>query len=332
MIVKAMGTRGSVPVSGPTKRKYGGNTTCWRIRSTRVSNDHEIIIDAGSGLIPLTEELPIGDLKSLTILFTHYHHDHVLSLGLCPMMYMKKIQKRVFGPQDNGKGALDAIKYVFQKPYFPVTDEQIKSSFISLTNNGIVSDHILVFYQDLYTTLTISEYEEIIQKAGQIEFIRDGRKLKVNLIDVLICRNMEISHPDKCVSYRFEEYGHNEVTRRIELSSCFVLMTDCEAQSAMPGFYKTFMAGAGLVAVDCQYSLEDYQKYAGFGHGSPDWVGILAANTDTHTVGIIHHDPGSTDDKVDGIVTQCRQAAEKRGVSLRSKKIIGIQDYMEFVL
>lgn len=241
MIVKAMGTRGSVPVSGPTKRKYGGNTTCWRIRSTRVSSDHEIIIDAGTGLIPLTEELSLKDLKSLTIFFTHYHADHLNGMGLCPIMYIKSITKQVFGPLDNGKGALDAVKYTFQKPYFPVTDEQIKSSFASLMNNGIASNHILAFYQDLNTSITLSEYEDTIAKEKQIEFTKDGQKIKVNLTDVLICRNMEVQHPDKCVAYRFEEYGKNPINKKVELTSCFVLITDCESHVAIPSFYKTFI-------------------------------------------------------------------------------------------
>jgi len=236
-----MGTRGSVPVSGPTKRKYGGNTTCWRIRSTRVSSDHEIIIDAGTGLIPLTEELSLKDLKSLTIFFTHYHADHLNGMGLCPIMYIKSITKQVFGPLDNGKGALDAVKYTFQKPYFPVTDEQIKSSFASLMNNGIASNHILAFYQDLNTSITLSEYEDTIAKEKQIEFTKDGQKIKVNLTDVLICRNMEVQHPDKCVAYRFEEYGKNPINKKVELTSCFVLITDCESHVAIPSFYKTFI-------------------------------------------------------------------------------------------
>lgn len=326
MIVKAFGTRGSVPVAGHNKRKYGGNTTMWRIRSTRVSNDNEIIIDAGSGLIPFTEELSLGDVKSLTILFTHYHHDHILSLGLCPMVYMKNIKKKVFGPADGQKGVMEALHYVFQKPYFPVSDEQIKSSFLSLLDNGIASNHVLVFHHDLNTSISLSEYDKIIHD-GQIEFERSGKKFKVNLHEVLICRNIEISHPDKCVSYRFEEYGTDG-----KLSSCFVLLTDCEGQSAIPGFYKMHLNGAHLVAVDCQYSVEDYQKYAGFGHGNPDWVGIIAQNTNVPRIGIIHHDPGSTDDKVDFVVTQCRQASEKRGVNLRQKEVFGICDYKEFVL
>lgn len=157
MIVKSYGTRGSVPVSGKNKSKYGGNTTCWRVRSQRVAPDTEIIVDGGSGLIPLTEDLNVGALRKVTLLFTHYHLDHINGLGLCSLMYIKKIRKQVFGPVDQGKGPMEALHYAFQKPYFPVTDERIKSSFTNLMENGIASNHVLCFTGDLCTSLPLSD-------------------------------------------------------------------------------------------------------------------------------------------------------------------------------
>jgi hypothetical protein len=46
--VKLWGTRGSIPVSGPEYRRYGGNTPCIEISCGK----RTLIFDAGSGIRP----------------------------------------------------------------------------------------------------------------------------------------------------------------------------------------------------------------------------------------------------------------------------------------
>lgn len=154
--------------------------------------------------------------------------------------------------------------------------------------------------------------------------------MNYNLDLVLFVKSIEVAHPDRCVSYRFEEYVVRD--GGVKLVSCFVLMTDCEAQPAVPSFYAAHINGANLVAVDCQYSLEDYETFAGYGHGNPDWVGRIAARTNARNIGIIHHDPHASDDRVDMIVTQCRSSAERLGANLSETSVFGVRDYSEFTL
>lgn len=333
MIVKAYGTRGSVPVSGRDKSIYGGNTTCWAIKSDRVSPDTEIIIDAGSGLIPLTEKIDFKLIKKLTILFTHYHQDHIIGLGLCPLMYFNNVKKQIFGPKDQESGSMEAIKYCFKKPFFPVTDEQIKSSFVNLMGNGIASNYILCFYEDLCTSIKLSEFEEIISKKhAQVSIKTENDTLMINVDRILFVKNINVTHPDQCLSYRFEEYDY-DASGKSMLRSCFVLLTDCESQHVFPGIYKQHINNANLIAVDCQYSNDDYNKFAGFGHGSPHWIAEIASKcSGTNNIGITHHDPHSTDNKINNIVSECKYKATSKGVDLKVTNIFVVKDYDEFPL
>ncbi len=54
MIIKCWGSRGSIPVSGKTYLKYGGDTTCIEIRT---QSGDIIIIDAGTGIRRLGNQL-----------------------------------------------------------------------------------------------------------------------------------------------------------------------------------------------------------------------------------------------------------------------------------
>ena len=51
--VKFWGVRGSYPTPGPGTVKYGGNTACVEIRI----GERTIVLDAGTGIIPLGREL-----------------------------------------------------------------------------------------------------------------------------------------------------------------------------------------------------------------------------------------------------------------------------------
>ena len=54
MKIKLLGTRGSIPTPGKYTVKYGGNTTCIDLT---LKSGEKIIIDAGSGMRVLSEEI-----------------------------------------------------------------------------------------------------------------------------------------------------------------------------------------------------------------------------------------------------------------------------------
>ena len=75
MIIKCWGSRGSIPVSGKEYIKYGGDTTCLEIRTR--SGDL-IIVDAGTGIRRLGNEIIKEDSHVFNFIFTHAHWDHLM--------------------------------------------------------------------------------------------------------------------------------------------------------------------------------------------------------------------------------------------------------------
>ena len=69
------GARGSIPAPGPSTVRIGGNTTCVEVN---VNNKTHVIIDAGTGVRPLGQQIfKSKDIKNLTLLLTHSHWDHL---------------------------------------------------------------------------------------------------------------------------------------------------------------------------------------------------------------------------------------------------------------
>ena len=66
------GCRGSIATSSLTTQKYGGNTSCFEIKT----ESHQIIFDAGSGF----QNIEFETAQTSFLLFSHFHHDHIQGL------------------------------------------------------------------------------------------------------------------------------------------------------------------------------------------------------------------------------------------------------------
>ena len=91
MELELWGVRGSTPVSGKDKNKYGGYTSC----ACLVTSEGEwIIIDAGTGIKKLGEKM-IKHWEENTVeihlLLTHFHLDHIIGLPYFAPLYSPKI-------------------------------------------------------------------------------------------------------------------------------------------------------------------------------------------------------------------------------------------------
>lgn len=74
--LRICGARGTLPLSGPAGSRYGGNTSCLRLRhGARLA-----VLDAGSGIVPLGKALVDQGVTQIDILLSHAHYDHVIGL------------------------------------------------------------------------------------------------------------------------------------------------------------------------------------------------------------------------------------------------------------
>jgi phosphoribosyl 1,2-cyclic phosphodiesterase len=98
MKIRFWGVRGSIPAPGPETNRYGGNTSCVSVHTSKGL----IIIDMGTGLMHLGNALmgaEFGKGKGrATILLSHTHWDHIQGLGFFPPVFVGGNQFTVWGP------------------------------------------------------------------------------------------------------------------------------------------------------------------------------------------------------------------------------------------
>lgn len=115
------GARGSMAVSGTRYLRYGGDTSCY---SVEVEPGHYLVIDAGTGLRRLEATLGPPPL-CFTILFTHYHLDHLQGLPVFAPLYEKANRFEFLGVRRGGQGAAEAVHQLLRAPFFPVPYDEV---------------------------------------------------------------------------------------------------------------------------------------------------------------------------------------------------------------
>jgi len=108
------------------KGTYGGNTTCIEVRT---SSGELIIIDCGSGIINLGNELmrsEFGQGKGIANIFsTHTHWDHVHGIPFFTPMYIKGNKFNFYSPVADLR---ERIEYQQAKTHFPVGFDDMAAS------------------------------------------------------------------------------------------------------------------------------------------------------------------------------------------------------------
>lgn len=93
------GTRGSTPVTGSDYSHYGGNTSCMEIRL----GDNLIVLDAGSGLRDLGNEIMANGPKKVHLLITHTHWDHIQGFPFFTPAYVPGYEVHIYAAKGFGK-------------------------------------------------------------------------------------------------------------------------------------------------------------------------------------------------------------------------------------
>lgn len=311
MKVTFYGTRGSSPVSGLQHINYGGNTTCLRIESDCLPVGHWLVVDAGSGIVPLSQDFLKSGGQEVTILQSHYHHDHTQGLPLSAFPYLKKIPVGVLGPFEHNTGPRQVYAQLMQQPYFPVNFLEIGSHITCHDLHFPNSLILLVHPQGGKKKLSIDEFERLEAKGRQMPF-KSGQRF--DLDECLVVRMHRSNHPEQTISYRFEERPTGRV---------FAFVTDHENQDGIPTSFRTHLMGTHLLVMDCQYTEQKYrQMTAGWGHGTPQYVTRIARETQAARLGLTHHDPPSSDEMIDGIVQTAANLLEGANID-----VFGCRDY-----
>lgn len=127
MHIKCWGSRGSIPVSGPEYLKYGGDTTCIEIRTA--SNDL-IIVDAGTGIRRLGNQLVEDHCSVYHLLITHSHWDHLIGFPFFTPLYLEESNIQIYRCPFPGKFIEEIVNKMMGPPHFPVRYSDLKAKII----------------------------------------------------------------------------------------------------------------------------------------------------------------------------------------------------------
>lgn len=121
MKVRFWGVRGSIPAPGPDTIRYGGNTACV---SVHAASGALVIIDMGTGLLPLGNELMAGPFGagagSATILLSHTHWDHIQGLGFFAPVFVAGNAFTVWGPGGSSRVLEDILEGQMDPNFSPL--------------------------------------------------------------------------------------------------------------------------------------------------------------------------------------------------------------------
>jgi phosphoribosyl 1,2-cyclic phosphodiesterase len=303
IVIRFWGVRGSYPVPGCRTTRYGGNTACVEVEA----NGTTIILDAGTGIIPLGRELTRRareqDRKVFCVLlFSHLHHDHTQGFRFFLPAFIPGAVIQVFGPDFLGSSPQTALEQVMQPPYFPLRLADI---------NGRVTFEIL------------RETETL--RVGGPGPVSGGQVLNTNsalddpqAVHVRLLRSY--AHPGGVYHYRIDWQGCS-----------VVYATDTEGYVNGDRRLANFARGADLLIHDAQYTDEHYLGLAqglsltqGYGHSTVSMACQVALTAGVKQLVLFHHAPEYDDEQVDQVEARARSVfpgamAAFEGLDIRLK-------------
>ena len=123
-LVRFWGVRGSIAAPGPATARYGGNTSSIEVRCGK----RLIMLDAGTGMRYLGNQLVAEAPVDSDILFTHTHFDHVCGLPFFKPFFQAQNSFRLWAGHFGGATTLQRVLREFMMaPLFPVPPEVFKA-------------------------------------------------------------------------------------------------------------------------------------------------------------------------------------------------------------
>jgi len=141
MKVNLWGVRGSIPVTGPETKAYGGQTSCIVV----TEQDSLLILDGGSGIQTFNDS-HIPKNKRIDILLSHLHMDHIQGLGFFKPFFRPDIEVHLWGPSSNTDSLSSRLGRYFSPPLFPVRLLELPCQIVmhEIGNSDFVIGHFKI--------------------------------------------------------------------------------------------------------------------------------------------------------------------------------------------
>jgi phosphoribosyl 1,2-cyclic phosphodiesterase len=273
------GVRGSYAVSNRGVLKYGGHTSCVEA----VAGNHQIIFDAGTGIIGLGKDLVKNNQGplSLNLFLSHTHHDHLSGFYFFDPLFDKRNRINIFGPGSAKRSLAETLRAAMEPALFPIGLDALdaKKSIWSLVGGENIG----------------------LQKKGRAPRIVKTTGLNDNdNQQPTIVAHKSPAHPNGVILYRVFFQGRS-----------VVYATDLEET---PGGYPDvieFARDADVLIHDAQYLESEYTSAAnprkGWGHSTVESATEVAEKAAVKRLVLFHHEPTHDDRCIDRILKLARR-------------------------
>ena len=314
MRITTFGTRGGLPVAGPDKLRFGGNTTCLRVESVCLPEKTALCVDAGTGFLPLAKRALADKISNFIVLQTHYHYDHTQGMLIAPPIYMDTISLEIYGPVENNMGPREVYEKLMSPPLHPVPLGAL-AHHVGFKRIENPTTSIIVIHPEAGIEIVSMESYRRAESGNKI--IQVG-KHDVEFNQCLVIKMHYTDHPERTIAYRFEERPTGKV---------FAFLTDEEVRASTPHSLLKFLEGCDLLIQDAQFNDATYEsRAAGWGHGTPSYAVDLGLKAGVKRVGLTHHDPMATDEEVDAVLAEAVRVVAERKAEDRFQ-IFSCKDY-----
>jgi phosphoribosyl 1,2-cyclic phosphodiesterase len=285
MKIKFWGVRGSIASPGPHTVRYGGNTTCIEIRT---DNNELIILDAGTGIFPLSQtllnELPI----QANVFITHSHWDHIQGLPFFIPNFIPGNLLRLHGAYDpvSGKGVEQVMSVQLQYSYFPVREAEMKGAieYVTLMPEQSVQVGSATITPYLLNHPVIN-YGYRIEANGKSVFFTGDHEPPYNI-------------------YQPEDSDYAEYQSFVDEKQAAIIRG---------------MQGVDVLIADTSYTAQEYPSKLGWGHGTFASSMDYAARAGVKVLYCTHHEPTRSDTALETAFADAlaHRPADAAGVDIR---------------
>jgi phosphoribosyl 1,2-cyclic phosphodiesterase len=268
--VKFWGVRGSYPAPGAETIKYGGNTACVEIQV----GERIIILDAGTGIIPLGRELARRHTAEVLLLLSHLHHDHTQGFPFFVPAYLPNARLHIFGPGGTPETLSRVLEHNQSSETFPVSLRDMAAS------------------KDIRS---VRESQVIVWNETGIRLLESAGDLENDAIIIRIHKSY--AHPGGVYVYRITWRGKS-----------VVYATDTEGYVGTDRRLAQFAKHADVLIHDAQYlethyrgQLAGFPATQGYGHSTATMACEVAIASKVRQLILFHHDPAYSDAMVASI-------------------------------
>lgn len=267
MKLRFWGVRGSIPSPGARTARYGGNTTCIEVGT---DDGTLIILDGGTGIFALAQDLLTRLPVNANIFITHSHWDHIHGLPFFTPLFIPTSRVRLHGARDEatGQGIEHIMGVQLQNSYFPVGEAQMAAT---------------IEYHTLDVGVAVAVGDAVVD-------------------------NVVMNHPVTNLGYRISCNGkslfftgdHEPFYNLYAQNDTRHAPWQLEMERRQRDIDRA-MQGVDALIYDCSYTQGEYPSKRGWGHGTFDAAIASAVRVGARTLYCTHHEPTRGDDELEAV-------------------------------